>query len=177
MHWAPRPILVILQGVLVLGVGLCSGPGAPDRSPLPSGRTPTVEPTLPLTIELRLAPDRGPGGSGRAVLHAGFQAGSEIADLVLVVHMPPGLRFEGAALPDRLGPMAAGDRLVHTLPLLVDRAGAYPIRIEADVKLADGRSFRVGYGEMLRIGPSDPPGWLHNGAYEIRGVPLRELMP
>ena len=53
----------------------------------------------------------------------------------------------------------------------------YAIRIEADVRLADGRSFRVGYGETLRIGRSDPPGRLHNGAYEIRGVPLHELTP
>jgi hypothetical protein len=165
---------------LICAAALCAlvpGPRQPTiAGPALSQPHATIEPTLPLALNLSLSAVEGGPRGGAAVLDVAVEAGTEIQDLSLSLKIPDALRRDGLFLPQGASiSMRRGERKQFTVPLSTLRAGEFPIRLEASYRLGDGRTFEAGQGVTLRIGTSPPEGRLHAGAYEFMAVPLEEL--
>lgn len=148
-----------------------------ERSRPSAHGSPTIEPTLPLVVDLRLdgIEPRGRGGSAR--LEVALEAASAIERLTLALRLPEGiaaLDLPPAAFTDRLR-LAAGERRTFVLPLSAARQGAFPIAVEAAYTLPDGRTFRTRHGADLTLGAPAHPGRSHAGAYEVMGIRLEDL--
>ncbi len=157
---------------------------APASAPLPTGerRRPspgaTVEPLLPLTVDLRVASVHLGAGGGSARLEAEIETGPEIPELSLRLLLPDGLGAEGGALASGITTaLAAKERRLYALPLRSSRAGPFPIRLEVFFTLPDGRAFRTEQGTTLRFGPPSQEPRSNAGAYEYMGVPVEEPLP
>jgi len=136
----------------------------------------TVEPLPPLSLELQFSDQQEWGGGGSAVIKTDIVAGDEVEELILNLVLPEGLTLSGAdRLPARQGRLRAGERRVRDLAVAASRNGEFSVRIEADMRMSDGRFFRIGQGATLRVGRPRSEGRQRNGAYEVRGVPLNEL--
>jgi hypothetical protein len=137
---------------------------------------PTIEPTLPLALNLILtAVDGGPRG-GTAVLEVAAEAGADLQDLSLSLKLADALRRDGLFLPQGASiAMRRGESRRFTVPLSSSRAGEFPIRLEASYRLGDGRTIEAAQGVTLRIGVAPPEGRENAGAYEFMAVPLDDL--
>jgi hypothetical protein len=139
----------------------------------------TIEPVLPLTVDLRVASvHEGRGGGGSARLEAEIEAGPEIREASLILVLPDGLRAEAGALATGITiPLAAAERRLYAVPLRAERAGSFPIRLHVSFSLPDGRTFQTQQGATLRVGPR--PEWPRSnaGASEYMAVPLAEPLP
>jgi len=156
--------------VVCLALGLCARPGPPAPPPYPTRAVPTIEPLPALSLDLHFADSVEWKGGGSAVLETAIVAGDDIAELRLSLDLPVGLAFSGPQrLAERQGEVRAGERRISRLPVAATGKGEFPVRLEAEARLADGRTFRVGQGATLRIGRPPAQGRLHNGAYEVRG--------
>jgi hypothetical protein len=163
------PVLCLLAG------WLAQASFSPSR-PI-ARRGPTIEPTLPLVVDLRLEGIERRGEGGTARLEVGLVAGSPIEGLRLTLRLPEGVAAHEpppAALGEPLD-LAAGGRRAFVLRLATARDGSFPIRIEATYALPDGRAVHAEQGATLYLGPPVRPGRSHAGAYEVMGVPLEEL--
>jgi hypothetical protein len=175
MRWAHRLALMAIPAVCLLAGSILPGPGPRTR---PAGEPgSTVEPTLPLVIDLRLPGEenRGPGGDVR--LEVVLEAGDAIDRLTLALHLPEGIR--ALDLPEAAAgePLAldAGERRAYQVPLVAAREGRFPLRVEAAFTLPDGRVFRTRQGAILTVGAPPPIGRSNAGALEFMGVPLEAL--
>lgn len=173
MHRTPRLTFIAVTVVLALA----GSPAPPASGPAAASTPPaTIEPTLPLAIDLRfesLAPD---GTGGRAILVAEIVSDRTLHDLSLRLVLPDGVAIEGPDPFDAAhGSLAALQGLRLAVPLRVARHAPLPIRVEASFRLEDGRAFRTLQGETLDLGQARPPGRSHAGAYEVMGVPLEDL--
>lgn len=176
MRRALWPCPAIALFIVCLALGLSARPGPPAPPPYPTRLVPTVEPLPPVSIEMQFSGRSEWGGGGSAVIDTDIVAGGEIEEITLNLDLPAGLTLNGAErLTARQGSLRAGERLVRHLPVVAARNGDFSVRLEAEVRLSDGRTFRVGQGATLRIGRPQPEGRLHNGAYEVRGAPMSEL--
>lgn len=136
----------------------------------------TIEPTLPVAIDLRLLSIAGSGSGGTARLAVVVTPDAAIPEFSLDVLLPSGLRVQdGTPLRGLSASLEAGVPRRYEAPLLADRDGLFPIRAEIAFRLADGRAFRAGQGVTLRLGASQPAGRLAAGAYEVPAVPLEAL--
>ena len=166
---------------LICSAALCTliplGPRQPSvAGPEGSPARPTVEPTLPLALDLSLTNVEGGSRGGTAVLEVALEAGTEIRDLSLTLRLPDALRRDGLFLPQGASiSMRHGERKRFTVPLSTSRAGEFPIHLDASYRLADGRDLEAGQGVTLRIGTPPPEGRLNAGAYEFMAVPVGEL--
>jgi hypothetical protein len=164
--------LLLFAFLLVLAVG---GLPAGVRS---SGRRPTVEPTLPLTIDMRLHDVERGKGRARARLSIDLGAGADLDEVELSLSFPETLRVvDGAWLPPGLRRMAKGQ--TRRFDLLVDgpEEAASPIRLQALMRLTDGRTFSLSQGVTLEPPRRDAAGRVHLGAYEVMAAPLPEQGP
>ncbi len=170
MRRVSRQTLIAVTAACLLAAG-------PVRSPDPPP-APTIEPTLPLSLDLRLGPvdERGHGGSTTLTVEA--VAGPDLEAVALLLVLPEGVRTPDpqglAGVPAGLA-RGAGRRFVVSLE--ADRKGVFPIRVEASYRLPDGTVFRTQQGETLRIGSPARPGRSNAGALEFMGVPLDEPRP
>ena len=176
MRRAPRPRWPIALFTICLALGLFVHPGPPDPPPHPTRTVPTIEPLPPLSLDLQFSDRQEWGGGGTAVMRAEIVAGAAVEELILDLDLPEGLTLGGAeVLRSRQGLLRAGERRVRLLPVMASRDGEFAVRLEAEVRLVDGRTFRLGQGATLRVGMPRTEGRLRNGAYEVRGVPLGEM--
>ena len=176
MRRASRPWPAITLFLACLALGLSAHPGPPGPAPYPTRAIPTVEPLPPLSLYLRFADRLEWGGGGAAVIETEIVAGDEVEDLLLSLDLPDGLSLRGVSDPPaRQGPLRAGERRIQRLPVAASHDAEFPVRLEAEVRLADGRTFRVGQGATLRFGRPRQEGRQRNGAYEVRGRTMGEL--
>lgn len=170
MRRACRPWPAIALFMVCLAFGLSARPGSSGPASYPTRTVSTVEPLPPLSIELEFADRLAWAGGGAAVLQYATVAGSEIEDLIVSLELPEGLALRGVPHSSAgHGRLRAGERRLHRLPVAASRDGEFPVRLEAEVRLADGRTFHVGHGATLRFGPPPEEGRQRNGAYEVRG--------
>src|SRR5262245_8479187 len=137
----------------------------------------TIEPTLPLVVDLREVPADPAGGTppGMQVL---VDASSDLQDVSFTLVLPDGLSGDGDALSNGRGrTFKAGERRAFVVPLQAHRAGEFPIRLEVSFRLPDGRVLHTQQGMMWRSGVHPREGRLHAGAYEWMGVPVAEPQP
>jgi hypothetical protein len=165
----------VVLGALCVAVG----PALRQAGPLAgAGSSPaaTVEPGLPLAIDLRFDSVSEARDGGTALLLVTLAADADIPDLSIDVVLPESLRVQ-AGTPTRglTATLGAGERRRYEIPLVAGHQGVFPIRAEVVFRLTDGRSFREGQGTTLRLGVPSPQGRLNAGAYEVRAVPLEEL--
>jgi hypothetical protein len=168
MRRVARQTLIALTAICLLA----AGPARPAaRRPAP-----TIEPTLPLSLDLRLEPADEQGAAMGATLTVEAVAGTDLEDVTLLLVLPEGVRTpDPQGLTGDPAGLARGERRRFDLSLLADRDGSFPVRVEATFRLPDGTVFRTMQGETLLIGPSARPGRSNAGALEFLGVPLDEL--
>src|SRR5260221_9688119 len=114
--------------------------GHPPRSI----RTPNIEPSLPILLDLQLASVSEAGEGGSARLDVTVNAGSTIEELSVNLRLPEGLRVQsGTPISGWSMALEAGDQRRYEVPLITGRNGAFPISAEMSFRLPDGRSFRA----------------------------------
>ncbi len=166
--------------VALVLLGLSGAPtqlsGAPKPA-LPVSLSPaTIEPTLPLMIDLRLTGQRSGAQGGVARLEVSLDAGASLAEAVLTLVLPEGLKAEDGPLARGLQTsLRGGEHREYVVPLNARRAGLFPVRLHASFRLEDGRTYETNQAVLLRLGVRVPVGRSNAGAYEFMGVPLQEL--
>ena len=149
----------------------------PAVSPAGPVRHPTVEPGLPLRIDLKVHENR-PGLGDPAHVEAVIDATGELREVSFEWILPEGVQQE--AVEDSspaVMRLRAGERRVLNVPVRATRQADFPIRLAVSFQVADGRRFRTEQGVMWRRGPKAPEGQHHAGAFEVKGVPVAEPLP
>jgi len=173
-----RTALVAIPFVCLLGSLLFqrAHPGTPPVSPAATGHA-TIEPGLPLRIDLTVRDDR-PGSGDPARVEAVIDAADDLRAVSLEWIFPEGVRQD--AVEDSspaVMHLRSGERRVLNVPVRATRQADLPIRLEASFQVADGRWFRTQQGVLWRRGPKAPEGRHHSGAFEVNGVPVSEPLP
>src|SRR5437879_5817216 len=139
MRRTPR-FQVVAWSVLCFATVLMAQPAHSRPAP---GTQRTIEPSLPLSLELKVNP-ADPVRGEPARLEVTVDAATDLQDVSLSLALPAGLRtasgrFEAIPSP---GAIHAHDRRSYSVPLVPLREGDMPIRLHASFKLPDGREFR-----------------------------------
>ena len=169
----PRFLVVALPVILVVAaLWLLAASFRPD-----SAAPVTIEPTLPLTIDLQAAPANPLRGLPPR-LEATLDVSSDLQDVTLSLILPEALRAVGGGT-EIAGPgsLRAGEKRNYSIPIQSRRAGSFPISLEATFRLSDGRVFHTQQGIVWRSGVGAPEGRHHAGAYEWMAVPVGEPQP
>ena len=170
MRRAPGLTLVTITTLCLLS-GVPFHPARPQR---PAPR-PTIEPTLPLAIDLKVASSAEVGEGGVARLEVGLEADRALRDVAIALVLPDGIGGDNAEpLPEGPFGLAAGERRAYVARLSAARRGAFPVRLRVSFRLEDGRVFTTQQGTTLRIGARAPEGRSVAGAYEFMAVPLED---
>jgi len=164
--------LPFLLAALAGGAAPAPAGSSPARRAVPA---PTVEPTLPLVIDLALeGVEKRPGGL-EARLVFDLRPLADLRNLVIRTILPPTLTAEDAdAIPERLATVARGPARRFVLPLHAAGDGRREIRVEVEFDDAQGRHLRLGQGVTLDPDPA-PAGRLNLGAYEVMAVPIEKV--
>jgi hypothetical protein len=176
MRFASSIVLITCTMILLL---------VADPSPraVPSGRDvrvshpATIEPTLPLLIDLQFEHLKRTPQGWIGLLRVTLEAARRFPEISLHLNLPEGVRADaGDWLTEfRSLRLETGEKRVHAIPLSIAAEGAFPIRLEAVVDLSDGKTFRTQQGRTLRLGRSAEDGRYHLGAYEVMAVPVEDL--
>lgn len=179
MRRTPRTALVAICFICLFALPLfqSADPSRPVVSPVaPSGHA-TVEPGLPLRINLSLREDRG-GTGGPASLEAVIDAEDDLREVSLKWIFPEGVQQDASEDPSQsVKQLRSGERRVLHAAVRAARQADFPIRLEASFQVADGRSFRTQQGILWRRGARKPDGLHHAGAFEVMGEPVAEPLP
>jgi|SRR5262245_44521762 len=168
----PRLLYVALPLIVVALVW----PGGGLLRPSGDSRA-TIEPTLPLVVDLRQMPADPVGGTPPG-LQAIVDAKSDLQDVSFTLILPDGLSGDAGTLTaERVRAFKVGERRAFLVPLQALRAGDFAIRLEVSFRLPDGRVLHTQQGMMWRGGGRAREGRLHAGAYEWMGVPVAEPQP
>jgi hypothetical protein len=149
----------------------------PAVSPAGPVRHPTIEPGLPLRIDLTVRDDR-PGSGDPARVEAVIDAADDLREVSLEWIFPEGVRQD--AVEDSspaVMRLRSGERRVLNVPVRAARQADLPIRLKASFQVSDGRWFRTEQGVLWRRGPKPSEGKHHAGAFEVKGVPVAEPLP
>jgi hypothetical protein len=166
MPEAPRTLILALLGLLLSSGG---APGSPPRS------RPTIEPTLPLLVDVRLSRVERTPARVRARLEVELRAQGALDSIALSAALPDGVRITGGAgLPGEFR-MEDGERRLLVLPLEGPAGRDLPIRIAGTFRTEDGRSFRLGHGATLETPRPETAGRSYLGAWEVPAVPRQAL--
>jgi hypothetical protein len=168
-----RLVLLVAMGLASAAVPSGGRLGAP-APPETHAAAPTIEPALPLRIDLTAADLQWSGDRGSARVEVSLVAEAGIRETRLDFEMPEGLSAEGEVPPANLPALTAGQSLRYVVPVRSARSGRFGVHVVADLRLDDGRSIRAGQGLDLSFGVPAPPCASNAGAYECSGVPLEE---
>lgn len=171
-----RRVLPLTLAVIVLScLAVAASRSVTGLRELPGARR-TIEPTLPVTIDLRLVQvDRRPAG-GTARLEALIDADRSVSAVEITLRLPAGVSAAGGDLePGRPVALRASGRRLLAASLQTARNEDLPIQIVASFRLPDGTPVISRQGVTLRLGPSRPAGRMHLGAYEMMAVPAPDL--
>jgi hypothetical protein len=157
-----------------LAGGAAPAPADPPRAH-PAIPAPTVEPTLPLLIDLAIeGVEKRPGGhEARLVLD--LRPLADLKNLVIRPILPSSLIAGDAdAIPEHLATIARGPARRFVLPLFATGDGRREIRVEVEFDDEQGRHLRLGQGVTFDPDPT-PVGRLQLGAYEVMAVPIEKV--
>jgi len=168
MPEAPRAHTRAVLGLLLLFAGGVSGSAPPTSRP-------SIEPTLPLLVDVRLSQVERAAGRARGRLEIELLAGGDLGDIELSIALPGALWVtDGTALPPAFR-MADRERRLLVLPLEGPDNRDLPIRLGGTFRTADGRTFRLGHGVTLGAPRPASVGRSYLGAWEVMAVPLEAL--
>ena len=168
MHVTPRTVM------LALLLGLLLPASAIRPACAPTARHATIEPTLPLQIDMRLEGLERGRGRARARLSIEIRADESLDAIDLSLSLPATVQVAGDAGLGAAFRMARGERRHIVLPVEGPDDRDLPMRLGGTFRTEDGRVFRVGQGVTLESRPR-APGSRHLGAWEVMAVPLEEL--
>ena len=173
MRRTPRFLVGVLSVVLVAAAFWLRPASTRPDSAAPA----TIEPTLPLTLELQAA-SADPVHGLPPRLEATLEVSGDLLDVNLSLVLPEALSADAGSLETgQPGSLRAGEKRNYSIPIQSKRAGAFPIRLEASFRLPDGRQFHTQQGIVWRSGAAASQGQHHAGAYEWMGVPVDEPQP
>jgi hypothetical protein len=143
-------------------------PSAPPRQATPA----TVEPTLPIRVDLGLeAIERGKG-RGRGRLRVSIEAIDEIRDLEIVLDPDPALSIpEAASLRHPIERLRRGEKRDVLLSIEGPDARDLPLKLKATFRTPEGTRLELGAGIAFPPKPA-PEGRLHAGALEYPAMML-----
>jgi hypothetical protein len=164
----------MLLGASWTAAGACNG-----RGPAISFRAshPTVEPTLPLLLDMRLEGVEQTDQESRARLVVVITADNDIHDLELALPATSGAAsLDTLEIPVQPMDLAAGSSRTFTIPVRGPGRRDLALRLTASFSTGDGQVIHLGQGVTLkaRAGQS---GRSHAGAWEVMAVPLEAVRP
>jgi hypothetical protein len=164
----------MLLGASWTGAGACNGRGA---AVLFRASHPTVEPTLPLLLEMRLEDVEQTEKESRARLIVVIRADIDIHDLELAPPAAAGAAsLDTLELPVQPLDLAAGSSRTFTIPIRGPGRRDLPLRLTASFRTGDGRVIHLGQGVTLKA-DAEQGGCSHAGAWEVMAVPLEAVHP
>jgi hypothetical protein len=174
-HLSRQWIVVAILAGGVLPGGLAASPGSgPARPPDPPPAT--VEPTLPLTISLKLADVTRDRGRARATLEVELIAADDLGEVTWELDLPAdALLLDSPAGPHAAGHLAKGQKRLSRLGLDAPADSDRVIHLRATFRDASGRVFKLGQGVTLAGPRVRPEGVMHAGAFEVMAATPDEL--
>lgn len=178
---APTMLLALAAALLAAAPAPPAAvPAAPsDALPAPSTSPPaTVEPTLPLRLDVAFDSFERSGGRGRGRVRIDIVAVDEVHDLEIEM-----LHDQALAIPEetslrrerlRLRP---GETRSFRMDVEAREDRDLPLRLEATFRTADGTILRLGQGVTLQGSRPPPEGRLHLGAHEYPALVLGDPRP
>jgi hypothetical protein len=162
---------------LLLLAALAGGAApAPAGNPArPKPQAPTVEPTLPLLLDLSLEGVEKAHGGAQARLVLDLRPLADLAEVQIRPVLPSDVDATVAdAIPERIARLERGPTRRFVLPLHQRGEGRREIRVEVEFQDPQGRHLRLGQGITFDPDPA-PAGHLHLGAYEVMAVPIEKV--
>jgi hypothetical protein len=160
--------------MLALLLGLLLPASATPPVCAPTARQATIEPTLPLQIDMRLEGLERGRGRARARLLIEIRADETLDAIELSLSLPETLQVTGDPGLARGFRMAQGERRHIALPVEGPDDRDLPMRLSGTFRTEEGRTFRLGQGVTLESHPR-ASGSSRAGAWEVMAVPLEEL--
>ena len=169
---APATLLVLAAALFA---ALPSAPAVPERAAPPAS---TVEPTLPLRIDLDIESIERSGGRARGLLRIDLVAIDEVRDVEIDVLHDDALSIPGEATLrlERLR-LRRGERRDFRMEIEAKADRDLPLRLEATFRTADGTLLRLGQGITLERSKTFGEGRLHLGALEYPALVLDGPQP
>ena len=164
----------MLLGASWTAAGACNG-----RGPAVSFRSshPTVEPTLPLLLDMRLEGVERTDKESRARLIVVITADIDIHDLELALPATAGAAtLDTLEMPVQAMDLAAGSSRTFTIPFRGPGRRDLPLRLTASFRTGDGQVIHLGQGVTLKAAAVQAGG-SHAGAWEVMAVPLEAVHP
>lgn len=166
--------MALLAGGVLPGGVASSSASVPVPRPVPSAAT--IEPTLPLTIDLRLTDVTRDRGRAHATLEVELVADADLRDVTWEVDLPADVRLlDQSTGPHAAGHLAKGQKRLSKLGLEAPGDSDRAIHLHATFRDASGRVFELGSGVTLAGPRARPEGVLHAGAYEVMAATPDEL--
>jgi len=167
-------LALLLLGPAWSAASACDGRG----SPIPfRAAHPTVEPTLPLLLEMRLEEVERTDGEARARLVVVVTADRDIRDLELELPgTSGGEKLDTLEIPVQPIDLAAGSSRTFTIPVRAPGRRDLALRLNASFRTREGQVLHLGQGVTLKARP-EQVGRSHLGAWEVMAVPLEAIHP
>jgi hypothetical protein len=167
-------LALILLGASWTAAGACNGRGSTVSF---RASHPTVEPTLPLLLEMRLEDVEQTVEESRARLVVVITADIDIYDLELALPAPSGgARLDTLEIPVQPIDLAAGSSRSFSIPVRGPGRRDLPLRLTASFRTRGGQVLHVGQGATLKA-DAGRAGRSHAGAWEVMAVPLEAVRP
>jgi hypothetical protein len=165
--------------LLLLGASWSAASACNGRGSAVSFRAahPTVEPTLPLVLEMRLEGVERTDAESRVRLIVVVTADRDIRDLELELPAASGgEKLDTLELPVQPIDLAAGSSRTFTIPVRAPGGRDLKLRLNASFRTREGQVLHQGQGVTLKARPGQA-GRSHLGAWEVMAVPLEAVHP
>jgi hypothetical protein len=169
----------ITLALLLLGASWSAASACNGRGSAVAFRAahPTVEPTLPLFLEMRLEGVERTDAEARALLVVVVTADRDIRDLQIDFPVASaGEKLDTLELPVQPIDLAAGSSRTFTIPVRAPGRHDLALRLNASFRTSEGQVLHLGQGVTLKARPGQA-GRSHLGAWEVMAVPLEAVHP
>ena len=158
----------------VISTASCRVAPVPPAPPAPA----TVEPTLPLRIDVTFEQVERSGGRGRGRVRIHLQAIDEVRDLEIEALHDKELSIpeESSLRRERLR-LGRGETRVFLMDIEAREDRDLALRLEATFRTDDGTLLHLGQGVTLQGAKPAPAGRLHLGALEYPALVLDHSRP
>ena len=167
-------LALLLLGASWSAASACNGRGS---AVLFRAAHPTVEPTLPLLLEMRLEGVERIGVEARARLIVVVTADRDIRDLE--IELPAAsesVKLDTLEMPVQPIDLEAGSSRTFTIPVRAPGERDLALRLNASFRTREGQVLHLGQGVTLKARP-EQAGRSHLGAWEVMAVPLEAVHP
>lgn len=164
----------MLLGASWTAAGACTGRGSAVAF---RASHPTVEPTLPLLLDMRLEGVEQTDKESRARLIVVVTADIDVHDLELALPATAGAAtLDTLEIPVLPMDLAAGSSRTFTVPIRGPGRSDLALRLTASFRTGDGRMIHLGQGVTLKAAAAQA-GRFHAGAWEVMAAPLEAVHP